>query len=265
MRLDLAALLRDAVAAWRADSAVLFPLAGTTMFLPPLAARLLLPEPPARPDGELTPEAMRVLLEQVAAWIGSYGVWHLAAAAIGSLGALVIAAIYLDRTRPALGPAFVTALGVFPRYLLAYALVLLAAFAVGAPVIGLVALVVPASLAGFFVFVPFFYLSGRIMLIGPALVAERPLGAIAAIGRSWRLTRGNGWALAWLTAMAALTGWLVASVLLMIGDLAGTGRMANPVIVAIVSVLAVSALAAVALAMALVGIAAYRRLASSGT
>lgn len=266
MKLDLTLLLREAVRLWQGDRALLFPIAGATLFLPPFAARLLLPRPPEPGEGEATAAMMQAYAAQFAEWAGTWGVWHLVAAAIGSLGALAVFALYLDRRQPTLGNAVAHALALLPRYLLAYAAVFAGAGIAAAPVMGVVSLMLPTSIAVLVVLVPFFYLSARMMMIGPVLHAERPIGAVAAITRSWRLTRGHGWTLAWLSAMAALAGLAVASVMVALGDAAGTGSLANPVIVALTSAIAIAATAAIALMMALVAVAAYRRLsASSGT
>jgi hypothetical protein len=109
--------------------------------------------------------------------------------------------------------------------------------------------------------VPIFYLLARALLVAPVLVSERPVGAIAAVLRSWRLTRGNGAALTAIYAALALSGPIVGSVLLTLERIGGP----NPVLVAIVSAAAAAAAAVAGLAQALVVAVIYARLASKGT
>ena len=113
--------------------------------------------------------------------------------------------------------------------------------------------------------VPLFYVYARTTLIAPALAAEAPLGAIAAILRSWRLTSGNGWQLAWLLAAVMLGSSILGGSFLALGKLAGDGAAANPVLAGLTATAATAVEAAATLAVALIGVVAYRRLASSGT
>ena len=105
-------------------------------------------------------------------------------APLRKLAALVV--LYLSPRRATVGRALVEALTLLPRLVLASILVWLP---VG--LIGLLLMRVP------FLLVPVLALvMARMLLIAPALIAARPIGAIAAIGRSFRLTRGNMLALA---------------------------------------------------------------------
>eukprot|EP01037_Dinobryon_pediforme_P029629 gene29629-33341_t len=92
---------------------------------------------------------------------------------------LALFLLYADRDRPDVATALRQAVPLLPRYVL---LALVVTF--------------PVNVASLLL-IPGLYLKGRLMPVGPAFVAERPLGVIAAWRRSFALTRGHG-----LTLMA---------------------------------------------------------------
>jgi len=257
MKITFALPFADALAAWRRDRALLFPLAGLAMFVPQLAVLLLVPAMPRLAAGDDSETAVRDWTEAVTLWAGQHGIWYLLAPAIGLFAALAVMALYLDPSRPTLGGAMKRAGVLFPRYLLASILVAL-------PIGGLMMPAVASPILLAILLPPIFYLFGRTMLIGPAIVAGAPLGAVAAIGRSWTLTKGNGWVLAGIYGSVMLGAQLVGSLFVSIGSVAGTGARANPVLVAITDGAAAAVAAAAALALALVEVALYRRLARKG-
>ncbi|MGK6319236.1 hypothetical protein [Sphingomonas sp. DT-204] len=254
MKLDLAALLREAWALWRRDHALLIPVAGLTMFLPRLALQLLIPEWPAPEQGATGEQAMLQWSQAFAGWVGRYGGWFVLAVVIGLWGALTIVALYLDRNRPTVTGALGRGLALLPRYLIAMILV-------GLPTSGLLGIALAVPLLFVVVLAPIFYIYARTSLAVAVLVAEAPIGAIAAIGRSWQLTRGNGWPLAWILAGILLTSSVFGSVLLALGRIGEN----NPIALGIAAAAAVASESAATVATALVAIAAYRRLASRGT
>ncbi|MBM3929313.1 MAG: hypothetical protein FJ335_12790 [Sphingomonadales bacterium] len=249
MTRDFAAPFRDARAAWRRDGALLLPIAGLAYFLGPFAAQLLLPELPSMPQGR-DEAAMRAWGEAIQAWAGSYGGWYLASPLLALFGSLTIFALYLSRTRPTLGGAMRRALALYARFLLASILVSL-------PMAGLMSMTLAVPMLLVFAAGPIFYIYGRPMLMGPVIVAEAPVGAVAAIARSWVLTKGQGWMLAATYALVFLVPGLLGSIALSIGS-AGGG---NPVIVAIGAGLACLIAAGGAALLALVQVTLYRRLA----
>ena len=50
----------------------------------------------------------------------------------------------------------------------------------------------PVNFGALLLLIPGLYLKGRLLPVGPAFVAERPLGTLAAWRRSFALTRGHG-------------------------------------------------------------------------
>lgn len=257
MTIAFALPFADALAAWRRDRALLFPLAGLAMFVPQLAVLLLVPAMPRLATGEDSEAALLGWTEAVTAWAGQYGIWYLLAPAIGLFGALAAMALYLEPSRPTLGGAMRRAALLFPRYLLASILVAL-------PIGGLMMPAIASPLLLAVLLPPIFYLFGRTMLVGPAIIAAAPLGAVAAIGRSWTLTRGNGWVLAGIYGAIMLGAQLVGSLFVSIGAVAGSGPRANPVLVAVTDGAAAGIAAVGALTLALVEVSIYRRLARQG-
>ncbi|UIJ46202.1 hypothetical protein LZK98_04415 [Sphingomonas cannabina] len=253
MKLDLAALLREAWTLWRRDRALLIPVVGVTMFLPRLAFQLLVPVWQI-PEGVTGEQAVRQLSQALADWTGRYGGWFVLTTVVGLWGALTIIALYLDRGRPTVIGALGRGLALLPRYLLAMILV-------GLPTAGLFALALGLPLLFVVILAPIFYIYARMSLTGTVLVAESPIGAIASIGRSWRLTLGNGWPLAWVLAGIMLASMVFGSVLVTLGHLGES----NPVAVGITVAAAVAVESAATVATVLVAIAAYRRLTSKGT
>lgn len=256
MRLDIAALLRDAWALWRRDGALLLPLVGLAIFLPRLALQLLVPAWPM-PDKDATGEAaMRAWSEAFAGWVAGYGGWYVLALVAGLWGMLAVIALYLDRGRPTVTGAAGRALALLPRYILVMVLI-------GLPTGGLLSVALAAPLLFVVVLAPLFYVYARTTLAAAVLAAEAPVGAVAAIARSWRLTNGNGWTLAWLLAGLMLSAALIGGAVLAIGRIGG--GEAQPVLAGLAAAGAVAIESAATLATALVAVAAYRRLASSGT
>ncbi|SOB78571.1 hypothetical protein SAMN06297144_0077 [Sphingomonas guangdongensis] len=254
MSIHPAAPFRRALELWRGDRALLLPVAGLFMFVPQWAVLMLVPDMPRAVPPDADDAALRAWTEAVVTWAGQHGPWYLLAPALALAGSLAIMALYLDPARPSLGGALRRAALLFLRYLLASILVALPAGALLMP-----ALASPLLLVA--VLAPIFYLFGRTMLAGPVIVAEAPVGAVAAVARSWRLTTGHGWVLAACYGAIMLGAQMVGGLFLQLGEAGG----ANPVIRALTDGLAAAATATAALTLVLVEVALYRRLASSGT
>ena len=111
-----------------------------------------------------------------------------------------------------------------------------------------------------FLLIPALYLLGRCLLAGPAIAAERSLGPIAALRRSWDLTRGNGLVLAGMAAVPILGG-LFATPLLSLDRWLRLEGGGNPVAIVLVDAGAAAISAASLLATVLIEVGAYRRLA----
>ena len=245
MRLDFTTVLRDAWAVFRRDRDVLLGLAGPFLFLPAFALVLLVPAPPT-PDAAATDSqaATQAWIEAVGVWAGAHGQWFVLAYAIGYVGGAAILSSYLDPTHPDVRGALRRAVTLAPRYLLTMLVVSL-----------------PAGLGLLLWVVPGLFVMGRTMLVAPVLVADRPVGALAAIARGWRLGRGASLSLMALSAFTYVTGWIASTPFLALDGWLREGGGNSPVPIAIVDAGAAAVATASGLAGTLVALAAYRRLA----
>lgn len=253
MTLDLAAVLRAGRALWRRDGSILAPLSGLLLFLPQWAVLLLVPELPRIGGGAEDAAAINAWMDALGAWFAAHGALYLLAMVLAQFGTLAIAALYLADPAADTRGALVRALRLLPRYLL---LSLMVSLPLGT--LALIALPLPGGLL--FALVPIFFVLGRACLAGPVIVAERGTGAIAAIARSWALTRGHGIAIGLLVGGLGLTGQLVGAVIVAVDHVLKGAGMGNPVTLAVVDAGAAAATWASALALALVQVILYRRL-----
>lgn len=243
-KLDATATLGDAWAIVVRERDLLLRVAAPFLFLPAFALALLVPAQPqlASFPGEGEPQ-MLAYVTALSDWVRVQGGWLLLAYAIGYLGMATIYALHLDRERPDVRAALGRAVRLLPRYVLAMALIAIPA------AVGLALWVLPGL-----------YVLGRAMPTGPVLLAERPISATKAIGRSIALSRGAGLALAWLASLPLLGGWVGSWPLLSLDRWLREGH-GNPVALGIVDAAAAAVAMLAGLATAVIAIAAYRRLA----
>lgn len=249
MGLNPAALLADAWARFRRDRELLIGIAGALWFLPTFALILFVPGPPmldatVEPN---SPEALRYL-QSLTDWAGAHGGWYLARSVLDAWATCAVFALYLDGDGPEAGVALGRGVRVLPRFLLLSMLIGVVAL------FGLRLWVVPGI-----------WVLARFLAAGPVLVADRPLGALAAAGRGWRLSRGAGLALMGPVGVALSLGWLVPQPFLALDAwLRARPGGANPVAVVTVDALVALAETAGAIASALIAVAAYRALVERG-
>lgn len=254
MKIDWAAVFADAWSRWKRDRQLLLPLAGLFLFLPQFAFYLLAtPQPTLPANAGADPEVLLAPGSPFVAWIEHNAPGMAATVLLMAFGGVAVLTLYLDGENRPLGEALKRALALYPRYLLAMI------------VAGLPA--VPIALGMLILVIPCLYLLGRLMLTGAALVAERPIGAGAAMARSFALTRRRGLVMTGLAALALVAGMLAPAPFRLLRDSLQSAGEGNPVAVAIVEALGSGIAAAVTLATALVQVSLYRRLsaASSGT
>ncbi len=245
MKINFAGILADAWALFRRDSDLLLRVAAPFLFLPQFALTLFVPPMPM-PDTNIADNQARAQAwaDGIAGWVGGYGLGFCAAYVVAYFGFAVIMALYCDRDRPDLRGALFSAVRLFPRFLLAMVLIS-----------------VPAGLGMWFLVIPGLYVVGRTILTAPILLADHEAGTLAAIRRSVTLTRGAGLTLMGLAAFVYLIGILGGQPLMMLdGWMRGTGS-ANPIAIAIVDAGASAVAMITQIALALIAIVAYRRLA----
>lgn len=245
MKLSYTDWWNDIVAILRTNASILLALAGAFVFLPVLAAGFLTTPLEPLPEGATPSEALARFTEFYAQnWLPQVVVLLLS-----TLGQLLIFIVLLDARRPRVGEAFGLAAPLFLPFFITSVLVGLILFG------GFILLVIP-----------FLYLLGRIQLSNAALVAER-LNPVAAISRSFALTRGQGWRifffvfLVFLVAIviqAAVSGTVGTALALLAGDAA---RLSLPkLLLAAIDALFASAFFLLAAAL---WVTLYRRLAGS--
>jgi hypothetical protein len=248
VRITLAALLSDAWALFRRDADLLLRVAGLFIFLPTYAL-LLLVGPLPMPDADIadTAERGQAWMTALDAWVGDYGLGSVGAYAITYFGLAVVFCLFLDATRPTLGAAVQRAAIRFPRFLLAMVVVSL-----------------PAGAGMYILLLPGLWLMSRFMLAAPLLFAEPQLGAMAAVGRSWRMTRPAQLSLLGAIVTIYLAAILAGQPFMLLSRWLGGEGGGNPVGVAIVEAFAAGVATLTQLAGALVAISAYRRLSAPG-
>lgn len=250
MTIDWRGVGSDAWARWRADHALLWPLAGLFLFLPQYAFYLL-----ASPAPALTAEQARDTAALFApgsplvAWMTYNAPGMLATALLATFGSLAILCLYLAEGAGTPARALVRAIGLFPRFLLAVI------------VTGLPA--APVELMLVILVLPCLYLLGRIALTAPVIVAERPIGVFAAIGRSVAMTRKRGFSMMAFAAVVMLTSMIAPMPFRLLHDAMQADATANPVAVAVVEGAGSLLAAIISLATLLLEVALYRRLAGS--
>ncbi|WP_174284765.1 hypothetical protein [Sphingomonas bacterium] len=245
MTLDFTTVIRDAWTLFRRDRDILLRIAGPFLFLPAYALALLVPAPPT-PDAAAADSqvATQAWVESIGDWGAAHGGWFLLSYAIAYVGGAAMLSLYLDPAQPDVRGALRRAVSLAPRFLLA-----------------MFALTLPAGLGLLLWVIPGLVIMGRTMLVAPVLIADRPIGVLAAIARGWRMGRGASLSLTALSAFTYVTGWIASVPLLALDNWLRTGADANPVPIAIVDAAAAAVATASGLAGTIVALAAYRRLA----
>lgn len=244
MRLDAAAVLRDAWAMAKRDRDLLIAVGGVFLLVPKLAQVMFVDPTPPLPASSSDPVALQKWLDAVAIWSKQNDLLVLALTLATLFGTLTLFLLYADRDRPTVATALRQALPLLPRYLL---LALIVTF--------------PVNIASLLL-IPGLYLKGRLMPIGPVFVAERPLGVIAAWRRSFALTRGHGLTLMAFACVPLIAGDLLALPFETLGTAMNGAPMANPVVAAVLDVCNGGVRTIATLAAILIEIALYRRLKS---
>lgn len=244
MKIDIPGVVADAWTLFRRHQPVLMPIAGLFLFLPTLWLLLFVPDAPQLPPPDATDAQIKADAELISAWIVDNGSAFFAAAVVALYGLNAVCAYFLDRESADVGAALVSALRALPRLVLASLIIVLPAS------IGLLALALPGL-----------YVLGRTMLVAPVLIAEPRQSAISAIRQSIFLTRGNGLVLAAVTGLGMLAGQILPTPFEELSRQLAAMHAGNAVVIFLLSALAAAAASIAALALMLVRVTVYRRLA----
>lgn len=193
MKLEMNRAWNDALRLLGISRDVILVVAGVFFFLPYFAFMVMAPNPLAGIDGSkpADPEAIVTKLGQFYSQVWWVILVIVIIQAIGMLGLL---ALLTDRRRPTVGEALKTGASKMLSYIAAYLLLGLAVGTLVTIVATIAALTGVAALDALVLLVAlvaWIYLFVRFSLVAPVLVKEGVGSPIAALGRSWALTRGN--------------------------------------------------------------------------
>lgn len=206
MKFSYSAVWDDTVRMLKSHGSLLLALAGVFFLLPALLTGYLLP----------TPTSQSNPLGAMMDYYRENWLWLLIGALVNSVGAVAIYLLLFDRRGGTVGSAIGAALPIVPFYFL---MSLLVSIAIG--------------LGCVFFLIPGIYLLGRLAISGAVMVAEARGSPFDAIGGSWRLTRGKGWAVAGMILVVGLVGLILSfvvtavlgSVFLLVGGREGVGGL----------------------------------------
>lgn len=246
MRIDIGAVVREALAIWRRDRDVILAVAGVFFFVPNLALSLLLTmdRTPVTVDAATVDD--NALIATLQAQLIENAPWLAMQALAELIGIAVLLTLLLDPARPTVGEALHSVVRRLPVLVAATLLVNAAKFG------GLLLLILPAL-----------YVIGRVFVVIPVLVAEPQRRFGDAMTRALTLTKGHVLQLVSLSAMLYFGGQLIA--LLLTSTASAVSRSGgNPVTMAMLATAIAFVGAAMSTAFALVRATVYRRLASRG-
>ena len=214
-KLDTNAAWKEASGLVAANRDVFLALAGVFFMLPSLALSVILGEPQVEPG--MQPDQLMAVMREF------YGrAWWLIL--LGSLlqvvGILAILTLMRDRSRPTVADAIKSGLAGTPSYLAAQLLLGFALIGIGLLLIGGAAAVSPllGAAAVLLVICVLVFVMFRMILVAPLVGVEGMRNPIAALRRSWGLTRGNFWRIFGFVALVVVLFLIVlAIVMLLIG------------------------------------------------
>ncbi len=256
VKLDMGRAWNDAVAQIKANRDVILIVAGVFFLLPNLAMSLLMPLPPESPAMAVGAEAdLTPLIAEMSTYIGEVWWIFLLAGLMQAVGSIGLLALLTDQARPTVGEALGFGLKALPTYLATQFIVAL----VIAGLFGAVLLLGQAAAAlglilGLLLVLGILYALLKLSLVTPVIAIEKQLNPVAAMRRSWRLTKGNSLlilAFFLLLLVAFLVISMVAGLLFaafaLLGDEVGliVGAIGNGVLTMALAVVMVAALAAV--------------------
>lgn len=183
---------QDAMAAVRANREVLLALGGVFFLLPTLLSTVFLSDIQTRIlENASKAEVLDKLVRENMGMLLGFG---LGGMAVQLIGYVAVMALLSDRRRPTVGETIATGLRGLPTLLLAGLVFSAAALAVStllSAILGSLLGMVGAGIAVFVLLVLLTYASIKLSLTMPVVVNEGLRNPVAALARSWRLTRGN--------------------------------------------------------------------------
>ncbi len=196
MKLDMGAAWNTATSLIGRNRDVVLVIAGVFFFLPSFAVSLALPQADALATA--TPGDAQALMNAMMGFYADYWWALLLTFMAQGIGTLALLTLLTDRARPTVGEAIKRGAISFPSYFVTN---ILAAMAVAGVLLLPMALVSitggsAAVALGVVLVIPvMLYLMVKFSLIMPAIAIDRILNPLAALARSWQLTKGNSFRL----------------------------------------------------------------------
>lgn len=182
MNFSYSAVWDDTIALMRRNAPLLAAIAGVFLFLPALLFAVYL-----KPDEPQTQDVNR-LIELLFEWYRAAAPWILLQGVVAMVGGMaMLRLVFAEGTT--VGAALVFALVLLPFYFLMMLISGLIIFA------GFILLIIPGL-----------YLYARIAPAGAVMIAENRRGPIDVIGRTFALTKGQGWRILGLLLIIVIVG-----------------------------------------------------------
>ncbi len=217
MKLDMEKAWGEAVRLLGANKDVVLVVAGVFFFLPYIAVMLLLPTGFATGSGgESDPKVVLAALE---AFFAKYWWVFLISALIQAIGVLGMMNLLTDRSRPTLAEALAAATRLLPTYIAAQ---VLQGLAVGLGILIPIALAATSGVVAVTILVGLIaaavgaYLFVKFSLSSPVIAIEKTTNPVAALRRSWSLTKGNSLRIFMFTLLLFIAFSIVSAVASMI-------------------------------------------------
>jgi hypothetical protein len=241
MKLDFTAAWNDAIALLKAHKDMVLPIAGVFILLPTILLGYFVPQPEIAEglDEKATLAIMMQFYSDIAPWL-------MLTTILTIIGNLAIYSLVLNDRKPTVGEALRLALGFFLPMLIAN---LLSGISM---ILGFILLIVPGI-----------YLAIKFSLVGPALVSENIKSPVAALSRSWQLTKGNS---LYIFAFYLIIGIVALIIYLVIVGLTGTlVSLALPASAALLATSVISGTIEMLLSVAFlfISMAVYRQLSAA--
>lgn len=233
MKFDSNRAWLEAMAAIRACRSLLVPVAGVFFLIPSVATSFFLGDIQAQIMGNL--DNREVLNGIVEAEFGKIMGISLFAMLAGFIGYLAVLFLLTDRSRPTVGEAILRALRFLPS-LIGAVIIAYLGLVVGIMLLAIVGGILSAALEGagasimvVAILALVLAITVRLSLTLPVIVVEGVVNPVAALVRSWRMTRGNAMKLLGFYALLFIAYVVIAVILMVvIGAVTGVAGGTEP-------------------------------------
>lgn len=259
-KLDMGKAWTQAIGLIGANRDTVGAIAGLFFFVPAFAIAVFVPElsnPATPPPGANPDVAFEAMMAQMRAAYAANWPLLLVLTVVQFVGSMGLFALLTDRGNPTVAEALGTGLRSIPTYIAAQVIGALGAGLVLGIPFGLVLAAAPVFvgvLVGFVLLVVLVYIFVKLSLAAPVIAIEGERNPIAALRRSWRLTKGNSARIlifivllaVVISIVAALVSGIIGLILAAFGDSVATigngavGALVNAVVTVIFLVVTVA-------------------------